>query len=233
MVRWWINVQRYLYYGISLKNARPTNMDSVLLKTRQVGGENVLLAVVCDGVGSLQHGAFASGTAASGLGDWFNSLDNLERAGMKMRDAAQRLNTRIVQTVKEKNIQAASTLSAMLFFHGCYCIVHVGDSRVYASDGSTLSQLTCDDVSETGALTAYIGQDRGLVLQYLEGSCDGKTFLICSDGLYKRMDREFLSVNIRADSTRTAKNSVDTLTRYVIERGEKDNITTALIKTVS
>lgn len=208
-------------------------MDSILLKTRQVGGENVLLAVVCDGVGSLQHGAFASGSAANGLGDWFDSLNCLERAGMKMRDAAQRINARIVQVVKEKNIQAASTLSAMLFFHGRYCIVHVGDSRVYVSDGSMLTQLTCDDVSETGALTAYIGQDRGLVFQYSEGDSDGKTFLICSDGLYKRMDREFLSINIRANSTRAVKSSVDALTRYVIEQGEKDNITTALIKTIN
>lgn len=222
---------KYIYSGISLQNKRVSNMDSLLLKIRQIDGEEALLAVVCDGVGSLRDGAFASGAAAKGLGEWFDSLDGLERAGMKMRDAVQRINMHIVQTVRHKNIRTASTLSAMLFSCGHYYIAHIGDSRVYVGNSGTLSQLTCDDVSETGALTAYIGKDNNLVLQYLEGDTKNRTFLICSDGLYKRMDTAFLIKNIRADSARIAKNSVNALTQYVIERGEKDNITATLIKT--
>lgn len=223
---------KYIYSGVSLQNGRASNMDSLLLKIRRTDGGDALLAVVCDGVGSLQDGAFASGAAARGLGEWFDALDSFACAGLKMRDAALRLNAHIVWEVRQRDIQTASTLSAMLFFQGRYYIVHAGDSRVYAGDGKGLSQLTCDDVSEAGSLTAYLGRDSGLVLQYLEGDAGGRTFLICSDGLYKRMDREFLSANIRADSTRAAKSSVNALTRYVIGQGEKDNITAALIKTI-
>lgn len=222
---------KYSYSGICLQNKRASNMDSLLLKIRQIDGEETLLAVVCDGVGSLRDGAFASGAAAKGLGEWFDSLNGLECAGMKMRDAVQRINTHIVQDIRHKSIQTASALSAVLFSCGHYYIAHAGDSRVYASKGETLSQLTCDDISETGALTAYIGKESNLVLQYLEGDTKNRTFLICSDGLYKRMDKTFLIKNIRADSARAAKNSVNALTQHVIERGEKDNITTALIKT--
>lgn len=224
---------KYIYSGTCLKNGRTSNMDSLLVKIRQLDGESALLAVVCDGVGSLRDGAFASGAAAKELGEWFDSLSSLERAGMKMRDMVHTINAYIVQTIKQKKLQTASTLSAILFFENRYHITHVGDSRVYANDGHTLVQLTYDDVSETGSLKSYIGQKDGLVPQYLEGEASGHTFLICSDGLYKRMDREFLFVNMRAGSTRTAKNSVNVLTRYVIDRGEKDNITTVLIKTMN
>lgn len=224
---------KYIYSGICFKNGRTSNMDSLLVKIRRFGGKEALLAVVCDGVGSLQDGEFASGTAARELGEWFDSLKNFERAGMKMRDMVHTINAHIVYAVKQKNLQSASTLSAILLFEGRYHITHVGDSRVYAHDGQALIQLTCDDVSETGSLTAYIGREDGLVPQYLEGDAAEQTFLLCSDGLYKRMDWEFFSANMGTGSMREAKNSVNVLTRYVVNRGEKDNITAVLIKTMN
>lgn len=224
---------RYVYSGACLKNGRISNMDSLLVKIKKLGSDSALLAVVCDGVGSLQDGAFASGTAAKELGEWFDLLSSFERAGMKMRDMVHTINAHIVQTAMQKKLQSASTLSAMLLFGGRYYITHVGDSRVYVNDGHSLEQLTCDDVSESGSLTAYIGRGSDLVPQYLEGDAGGRTFLLCSDGLYKRMDSEFLFTNMRAGSMRAAKNSVNALTRYVVDRGEKDNITTVLIKTMN
>lgn len=224
---------RYIYSGVSLQNRRTSNMDSILLKGREEAGLSALVAVVCDGVGSMCDGAFASGTAARELGKWFDALEGFECAGLKMRDAILKINASIVQEVKRRNISTASTMSAMLFVDGRYHIVHIGDSRIYACDGYTLSRMTNDDVSETGFLTAYIGQDSSIIPQYLEGEVGGRTFLICSDGLYKRMDDQYLAAHMKANSLRAAKNSIAQLTQYVIERGEKDNITTALIKTIS
>lgn len=224
---------RYVYGGVCFKNGRTSNMDSLLVKIRKLGGKSALLAVVCDGVGSLQDGAFASGAAANELGQWFDSLSGFERAGMQMRDVVHTINARIVQAVKQENLQSASTLSAILFFEGRYHITHAGDSRVYVNDGHALFQLTCDDVTETGSLTSYIGRGSGFVPQYLEGDAGGRTFLLCSDGLYKRMDQEFLFANMGAGSMRAAKNSVNTLARYVMDRGERDNITTVLIRTMN
>ena len=224
---------KYLYSGVCFKNGRTSNMDSLLVKIRSLGDKRALLAVVCDGVGSLQDGEFASGTAARELGEWFDSLTDFQRAGMKMRDTVHTINAHIIQAAQQKKLRSASTLSAILLLEGQYHITHVGDSRVYVNDGRALIQLTCDDVSETGSLTAYIGQERGLMPQYLEGDAVGKTFLLCSDGLYKRMDRGFLFDNMGASSMRAAKSSVNALTRYVIDEGEKDNITAVLIKTMN
>ena len=64
----------YLYDGMSLQNKRKSNMDSLLLKERRIDGQNVYLAVVCDGVGSLENGGFAAATAVRLLSDWFDSV---------------------------------------------------------------------------------------------------------------------------------------------------------------
>lgn len=223
-------MQDHIYTGLSLQNKRASNMDSLLLKRRRIGGRDALLAVVCDGVGSMRDGAFASGTAARELGSWFDALPDPDRAGLRMRDRVLDINAAIVQEAERRGFRTASTLSAVLFLGRQYHIVHVGDSRIYLHDGHTMTRLTSDDVSETGALTGYIGQRSGMVLQYLEGDAGGRVFLVCSDGLYKRVDEGTLSAYVRADSQRAADNSIQMLCRCAVERGETDNITAALIK---
>ena len=225
----------FVYSGVSLQNRRSSNMDSLLLKCRSIKKESALLAVVCDGVGSLADGAFASGEAASLLGEWFDGIDDTNRIGLKMRDEILKINSAIATEAIQRSIQTASTLSAVLLLGEQFFIVHVGDSRVYAfaNDSRSLSLLTSDDVSESGKLTMYIGQPNNITLQYSEGSSAGKTFLVCSDGIYKRMDARFLSTNINADNANAVKNSVKVLTQYVIDRGEQDNITIALMKTIN
>lgn len=225
----------FVYSGISLQNRRSSNMDSLLLKCRSIKKEAALIAVVCDGVGSLADGAFAAGEAARLLGEWFDGLDDTNRIGLKMRDEILKINSIIAAEAMRNSIQTASTLSAVLLLSEQFFIVHVGDSRVYLydNDSGCLSLLTNDDVSESGKLTMYIGQPNNMTLQYSEGSSAGKTILVCSDGIYKRMDTRFLSSNINADSANAAKNSVKVLTQYVIDRGEQDNITVALMKTIN
>ena len=225
----------FVYSGVSLQNRRSSNMDSLLLKCRSIKKESALLAVVCDGVGGLADGAFASGEAARLLGEWFDGIDDTNRIGLKMRDEILKINSAIATEAIQRSIQTASTLSVVLLLGEQFFIVHVGDSRVYAfaNDSRSLSLLTSDDVSESGKLTMYIGQPNNITLQYSEGSSAGKTFLVCSDGIYKRMDARFLSTNINADNANTVKNSVKVLTQYVIDRGEQDNITIALMKTIN
>lgn len=220
----------FIYDGICLQNKRSSNMDSLLLKSRMIGNTPALLAVVCDGVGSMTDGSFASGAAVNTLGKWFDSRVDIERIGLKMRDAVLEINAAIIAKAVEKEIKTASTLSALLLLNDTYHIVHVGDSRIYAHDGVTLTPLTSDDVSETGKLCACIGRSEQITLQYAEGAAWKKTFLICTDGLYKRMDPLLLAANVRIDNHHMAKESVKILTQYVIAQGEQDNITIALLR---
>ena len=221
---------KYLYGGISLQNKRPSNMDSLLLKSRVIDGKSVLLAVVCDGVGSLADGAFASANAILMLDDWFERQASTERIGLTLRDAVMDINSSIVANAKAYSLDTATTLSALLLLEDEYYVVHTGDSRIYSYSDGVLLIHTGDDVSESGKLTSCIGLLEGILLQYSEGPIAGKTFLLCSDGLYKRMDESLLALKMQNWNRRSLNEKIEDLAQYVIERGEKDNITLAMVK---
>ena len=221
---------KYLFNGVSLQNGRQSNMDSLLLKSRQIAGKSAVLAVVCDGVGSMADGAFASGTAVVMLSEWFSKLAAAERAGLKMRDTVLEINSRIVSEAEKHDLNAASTLSALLLVENEFFIVHTGDSRVYSFGDGALSTHTGDDVTESGKLVGYIGKRGEIFPQYSEGAATGKVFLVCSDGLYKRMDESFMAMKMKNWSKRSMKESLESLPQYVISRGEQDNITLAIVK---
>lgn len=221
---------KYLFNGVSLQNGRQSNMDSLLLKAGEIGGKDAFFAVVCDGVGSLSGGAYASGVAARMLGEWFEKAETIDRLGLNMRDAILEINSFVITSSKEKKIDTASTLSALLLVEENYYIVHVGDSRVYCFENGMLSVLTNDDVSKSGKLSAYIGKADNILLQYSEGVATDKTFLICSDGLYKRMDIEFIMTKMKTWNKRLRKETIKSLAQFVVERGETDNISFALVK---
>jgi serine/threonine protein phosphatase PrpC len=206
-------------------------MDSLLLTVRRIGRGDALLAVVCDGVGSLEHGAVASGMAVRMLSEAFGALNDAERVGLTLSDAVLGINAHICREAKTQGISTATTLSALLITNGAYYIVHIGDSRIYGFNGGALTLLTHDDVSDSGRLAACIGRDENISLKYSEDDAVGKCFLLCTDGLYKRMDMEYLTEKLARINKRTLKGLVSALPRYVIEKGEQDNITLAIIKT--
>jgi len=221
---------KYLFNGVSLQNGRRSNMDSLLLKSRRIAGKNAVLAVVSDGVGSLAEGAFASGTAVVMLSEWFDKLAAVERIGLVMRDAVLDINSRIVAEARKNDLNTAATLSAILLVEGDYFIVHIGDSRIYSYGENGLATHTSDDVSESGKLQGYIGKLEDIFLHYSEGAAAGKIFLVCSDGLYKRMDDDYMATKMKNWSKRTMKEALESLPQYVIKRGEQDNITLAILK---
>jgi serine/threonine protein phosphatase PrpC len=191
-----------------------------------------MLAVVCDGVGSLSDGAFASGTAVRMLGDWFSGGElSAEGAGLLMRDAVLDINSRIIAEAEQNNFNTASTLSALLFLENKYYTVHTGDSRIYCYEieSRSLTLLTGDDVSQSGRLASYIGR-ADLSPQYSEGSASGRIFLVCSDGLYKRMDPDYMAEKMKSWGRRPSKKPLKVLPGYVKALGEHDNISFALIK---
>lgn len=223
-------MQRYLFSGLSLKNKRPSNMDSLLLKCKTIEGRATILTAVCDGVGSFADGAFASGTAVRMLNGWFEQVKCTDRIGLRLRDAVLDIHTQIAAQAKEHGFQTAATLSALLLADGMYYIVHIGDSRIYMYYDETLSILTKDDISENGKLTACIGRSGRILLQYSEGCAEGKAFLVCSDGLYKRLTNDFITKKMQVSNKRMVKAAVKALAHHAIEQGEQDNISLALIK---
>ena len=220
----------YIYSGVSLKNRRESNMDSLLVTERLIDGRNSLLTVISDGVGSLKNGAYASGRIVRMLSEWFESVTDTERIGLRLRDKALEANIGITHEAAAMGFKTAATLSAVLFVEESYSVVHIGDSRVYLYCGGSLSQLTCDDVSESGKLSAYIGAREDIALQYYEGMAEDGVFLICTDGLYKKADPESVSAAMSAISRKTVKTAAERLAEQAVAKGESDNITVAIIK---
>ena len=223
----------YLFDGISLQNKRTSNMDSLLLKTREICNGPCLLAVVCDGVGSTTDGAFASANTVRMLDEWFCALEDVERIGVRLLDNVIKVNAHVAAAAKTNNLDSATTLSAIFLANGAYYIVHVGDSRIYSFDNGFLEILTSDDVSETGKLTACIGRYDKISPHYGEGSIDGRIFLLCSDGVYKKVEAAFIASQMKMNNKREMKKAIKIITDYAILQGERDNISLALIKTES
>ncbi len=216
------------YDGMSLQNGRDANMDSLLLKERTIGGCSVSIGVVCDGVGSLRDGAFAASTAVRLLSNWLDALEEPRCLGLRLRDAVHRADRTVAELAAGQGVRTAATLSALVVDQEYYYIVHTGDSRIYGCWDGELVLLT-QDQEEGGKLTSCIGRPAEAVLYYNEGPSRGGTFRLCSDGLYKRMDKDFLQEELSRVTPRTIRRTMERLTGYVIARGERDNISVALM----
>lgn len=218
----------YLYKGISLQNKRAVNMDSLLIKERQIDGQPVYLAAVCDGVGSLESGGFAAASAVRLLSDWFDSVSDTRRLGLALRDRIVQINREIIEAAAAHGLETAATLSALLLTGDRFYIVHIGDSRIYSQENELLTQLTRDH-SQNGKLASCIGRWDDPTIDYNEGALTDRRFLLCSDGLYKQMEPDHLSGQLAKMTKRSMGKVMEKLTKYVIDRGETDNISLAVL----
>lgn len=216
------------YDGISLQNQRKVNMDSLLLKRRSLGGQELCLATVCDGVGSLEQGALAASLATRMLSVWFDNLKDTSRLGLRLRDHVLEIHKRVEESARTYQIHTASTLSALLLDRVRYYVVHVGDSRIYCAWEGSLVQLTQDHVS-CGRLISCIGHEKPPSIFYNEGILRDELFLLCTDGLYKRMEDAVLQAELMKVEKKHLRKTIEHLVGYAIDKGEKDNISLALI----
>ena len=133
--------------------SKNTNQDSVLIKHASYDGGEVLLAVICDGMGGLARGELASATVIRAFAKWFDEelpyeLENvdLKVIGGKWSLMLKDLNVRILEASKKycrSGEAMGTTFTGILFVGDQYVIAHVGDTRVYQIT-SDMKQLTTD-----------------------------------------------------------------------------------------
>lgn len=237
---------------------KQTNQDSLILKQALCDGKEVLMAIICDGMGGLSKGELASATVIRRFEKWFNEelpfeLENpdVNVIGSKWALILKELNSSIGEKSKTFNESMGTTFSGILFWENSYVIVHVGDTRIYYL-GDDLLQLTEDQTFiareiKNGNMTleeAKTDRRRNLLLQCIGASetvepqvVTGITvpgvYLMCSDGFrHEISDKEIFSkFNFKAlpDKKKMHENA-----RMMIDlnkkRKEKDNISVALIK---
>ena len=165
--------------------SKDTNQDSVLIKHASTDKGEVLLAVVCDGMGGLSKGELASATVIRAFADWFDNelpfeLENVDLnvIGAKWSLMLKELNAQILEYSKSNALEGVgTTFSGILFVDDQYIIGHVGDTRVYHI-GSALTQLTTDQTFiareiSRGTITleqAKTDKRRNLLLQCIGAS---------------------------------------------------------------
>lgn len=214
--------------AMSVQNRRQYNMDSVFVGEKQVAGTHLCLAVVCDGVGSTQDGAFASSFAVRTLRDWLSGLEDTARLGLRLRDLILEINRQIDLRIRQDGRQMASTVSALLLAGERFYIVHLGDSRIYELGVQELVLLTHDQ-SNGGRLTEYLGKTSDPEIFYNEGYYGQSRFLLCTDGLYKKTDPDVLETFVKKASKRNIHKTLENMVQYAMEQGECDNISAVLI----
>lgn len=240
-------------------NVKKINQDSLCIKQAQTSVGEVVLAVICDGMGGLSQGELASATVARSFAEWFVKelpgmirQHEIEEVPGQWTRLIQEQNQKLWEYGKTNGIELGTTLTAMLLFEkGNYYIAQVGDTRAYEL-GKQIIQLTEDQSYvarevKRGNMTleqARTDSRRNVLLQCIGASADvvpeltqgkirfGNTYLLCSDGFRHELTEEEMLREVNAEnlSDRTAVTKLLTrLVRLNEERGERDNISAILI----
>ena len=137
---------------------KSVNEDACAVLAAESSRGELLMAIVCDGVGGLSCGELASATVVSEFARWFEHqlpalLDDARSAELPLvLDAVQEawahllceLNARIRGYGKARGISLATTFTGLLSCEGQFLVGHVGDCRAYLVSADDMVQLTAD-----------------------------------------------------------------------------------------
>lgn len=238
--------------------SKDSNQDSILVKHASSAVGEVLMAVVCDGMGGLSKGELASATVIREFSKWYDrelpkelSFIDMNVIGGKWELMLKDLNVQILEYGKKIGSNLGTTFSGILFIDNQYVIAHVGDSRVYHI-GRYLDQLTKDQTViareiERGMMTVEQAQTdprRNMLLQCVgsskvvnpqitTGTVEKGAYLLCSDGFRHKITPEEIMTALNPAKLNDKKIMMKKI-RYLIDqdkdRNEKDNISAVLIK---
>ncbi len=235
-----------------------TNQDSVLVKHAIYGNEEIVMAIVCDGMGGLSKGELASATVVREFDDWFTKelhrelkVFDADIVGNKWILLLKRLNVRIQEYGKEHGEKLGTTFTGVLFVNNQLVAVHVGDTRLYYID-NLVEQMTEDHTFVarevlSGRLTleqARTDKRRHTLLQCVGASkmiepqiiCEEVKqgiYMLCSDGFRNRLtEKEVLDMfgERKMEDENQIKSYIRQLVELTRKRGEKDDISVILIK---
>lgn len=238
--------------------SKQTNQDSCLIKHAQTEDGEVMLAMICDGMGGLAKGELASATVVRAFSQWFDQelpfeLENLDMQiiGAKWSLMLRKLNTQIQAYGNSFRNSMGTTVTGILLCQGEYLIAHVGDSRAYQLSRG-LQQLTEDQTFvareiRRGAMTEEeaktdkrrnmllqcVGASRTVEPQILQGRIEHGVYMLCSDGFRHEVSQAeiYESLNpVNLMNEAAMHSNAKYLIDLVKQRREQDNISVVLIK---
>lgn len=225
--------------------SKDTNQDSVLIKQAAYDGGEVLMAVICDGMGGLSNGELASATVIRAFSKWFDEelpfeLESIDLSviGGKWSLLLKDLNVKIIDATKSycrSGDRMGTTFTGILFIDDKYVIAHVGDSRAYQI-GSSVNQLTTDQTFvareiSRGTMTleqAMNDKRRNMLLQcvgasdvvepqIIIGKAEVGAYMLCSDGFRHEISESEMYESLNPINLMN-KNAMHSNARYLIEQ---------------
>lgn len=231
---------------------RKTNQDFF----RIFSSKRYHAAVVCDGMGGAKGGSTASRVAVAAFMKTLRaSLAERELERMTSGDfervlinALSAANTAVYEKAGtgESLEGMGTTLVAFLYAAGKTLVVNTGDSRLYASKGGKIEQITKDHsfvqyLVDTGIITQSEAENhpqKNIILKVVgvneHAECDVYTvsdydnLLLCTDGLSNMISCDEISSILTGDLDCETK--VGILIDLANERGGFDNITAVIFQ---
>lgn len=229
-------------------NYREKNQDRVVCHISAARKNLLAAACVCDGIGSFEYSEIAAEMMTSGITRWFQGVKGyypaVMDAGAMVEDfevTIRELNELVYTYRMDKGTDIGCTMSALLLIDQNYYVFHVGDSRIYLVR-ENMRQITRDEVAMREVhghvkpqLANYIGKSRELWVNKFGGAVREKdAFLLGSDGLFRQLTYEDIAEALsRVKSSRRAQKACERLLKVVLERGERDNVSCALVYAAS
>jgi len=219
-------------------HVRKVNEDS-FMDASELG-----LWVVADGMGGHSKGDRASQEIIAQL-QTFKPTDNSRN---DIEEIVRRLDKANDFCREQIDGQVMGSTVAILYFHeNTGHAIWAGDSRVYRYRAGELTQLTEDhslvgelhrlgelteDEAEnhpsSNVITRAVGVADELDLQLAQFELQpGDRFLLCSDGLFKDVQRAEVKENISLPSMEL---SLEKLVRLALRRGGTDNVTAIIVQ---
>lgn len=238
----------------SIVGTRKNQQDSLYIEC----GEKATLAIVCDGMGGMEGGELASQTAVRILAEDFEAYSGTDVPKF-FRQEAVKIDREVADLTDStgKSMNSGTTIVATIIQGNRLYWLSVGDSRIYIMRQNEFVQVNrdhnykmrLDDLREANmiseeeysirmekgeALISYIGMgDVSLmdINQVPFPLMDGDVVLLCSDGLYKRLDNEDVYEIIQSELP-DVDEAADKLTRIVMDRttGSQDNTSVILMQ---
>lgn len=247
-------------YHTDIGIKKKTNQDSILLNAIAVEEGEVLLAVICDGMGGMDKGELASATVVRAFANWFQTIyvndtekRNTTQIKAQWTELIENCNNKLIEYGKTTNIQLGTTVTAILIWSdGNYLIGHIGDTRIYHLS-KQLSQLTEDHTfvarevkrgnmtreqaakdNRRNVLLQCVGVNESFETQFCEGNIGiREAVLMCSDGFRHEITEQELWLHLEPSKLQQEiemKQSLVGLVELNKQRMETDNISAIYIK---
>lgn len=224
---------------------RDINQDSLVLLQALTSRGRVLMAAVCDGMGGMNRGEYASGYLTEELVTWFYD-GLLELIGKKkpfwvIRRSGERkvyqIQSRLQKYGKKNGIMLGTTMSLLVLWEKNYFVWHLGDSRIYRIPGNkrkNLLLLTKDHVRGRNELTKCVGSFGYFVPDFRMGVLKkNDAILLCSDGFWNRIDEKELQETLAPGQMEREKMRARLweIGEALMRRGERDNLSAIYVMT--